>query len=421
MNAPTRPHAPQIQRLTCRAAVLATLAVVLGVSACTSAEPDWHVSGQPSSSPTTVPAQSPSPSVSPTLTVSAADACVATTMAGMTLTQIVGQVMLVGTPVGDPGSVDKLIRTADVGGIFLAGRSHQSAAKLKSGIAALQAAAPADRQLLIALDQEGGEVQTLQGADFPPIPTAVAQGRLGPTTLKKQTGAWAQRLADIGVNLDLAPVADTVPASLGTKNPPIGGYYRQYGSDPAAVAADISIVVSAIQSSGVLTTLKHFPGLGRVKVNTDFSTGATDTVATANDSYLGPFMAGIQAGSGAVMISSATYPKLDPDAIAAFSTPIVTDLLRHRLGFTGMIVSDSLAGAAAVSSVPTGQRAVRFIEAGGDLALTTEASKAPAMIAGLLAKAKASPAFTAAVTGAARYVIRAKYGAGLLGCSPQRG
>jgi beta-N-acetylhexosaminidase len=170
----------------------------------------------------------------------------------------------------------------------------------------------------------------------------------------------------------------------------------------------------------VLTTLKHFPGLGRVHANTDFSTHAVDNVATAHDPNLAPFIAGIHAGTGAVMISSASYPNLDPHSIAAFSKPIVTGLLRDQLGFTGMIVSDALGGAAAVSSVPVGQRAVRFIEAGGDLALTAQSAKAPAMLAGLLAAAKKSTAFTAQVTAAATHVLRSKYAAGLLSCSPSR-
>ena len=341
-------------------------------------------------------------------------------MARMTLAQIVGQVMLVGTPVDDPGSVQSFLLKYQVGCIFLAGRSTRSAAHLKADIKSLQSAAPKGVELFIALDQEGGEIQTLRGADFPPIPTAVDQGKLAYSALKAQATAWATRLAAIGVNLDLAPVADTVSAALGTSNPPIGQYYRQYGSDPVKVAAAISTVVPALQNAGVMTTLKHFPGLGRTRVNTDFSTGATDSVTTAEDPYLSPFIAGIKAGSGAVMISSATYPKLDSEHIAAFSEPIITGLLRDHLGFTGMIVSDSLAGAAAVSSVPTGQRALRFIEAGGDLALTTQASKAPAMISGLMTKATSSPAFKTRVTTAARQVLLAKYTAGLLGCSPTR-
>jgi beta-N-acetylhexosaminidase len=166
----------------------------------------------------------------------------------------------------------------------------------------------------------------------------------------------------------------------------------------------------------VLTTLKHFPGLGRVRANTDTSTQAVDNTTTAADPYLKPFTSGIEAGSAAVMISSARYPKLDANSIATFSTPIVTGLLRQRLGYTGLIVSDDLGAAVAVGSVPVGERAVRFIQAGGDLVLSVNASDAGPMSAALLAAAQASPAFDARVTEAARQVIRSKYQAGLLTC-----
>jgi len=352
--------------------------------------------------------------------VESEQACVDDTMAKMSLRQVVAQLMLVGTPIGSPSSVDSVVRTYGVGGVFLAGRSHESASQLRSAIRSLQAQAPKGIGLFIALDQEGGEVQTLQGADFPPIPTAVAQGQLSQSTLRAQTVTWARRLASIGVTLDLAPVADTVPAALGTGNPPIGAFYREYGSDPTKVAADISTVVTAMQSTGVMSTLKHFPGLGRVLENTDTAAGAVDSVMTSHDPYLGPFIAGIRAGTGAVMVSSASYPNLDSHAIAAFSSPIVTGLLRNQLGFRGLVVSDALGGAAAVASVPVSQRAVRFIGAGGDLALDTQASSAPAMINGLVAAAQSSASFTAKVTAAARVVLRSKYASGLLGCSPRQ-
>jgi beta-N-acetylhexosaminidase len=369
------------------------------------------------SSPSSVATSSPA---APSPTQSAEDACVAATIATLTLPQRVGQVMLIGTPLADLTSVTDLVARYNIGGVFLAGRSRASAADLKAGIAALRSSAPPTTGLLIALDQEGGQVQTLQGNDFPPIPTALEQGGLSSETLRAQTVAWAARLAAIGVTLDLAPVADTVPTSIGYANPPIGAFERQYGADPAAVADDIATVVAAIQSTGVLTTLKHFPGLGRVLKNTDVSTGAVDPVTTTTDPYLAPFQSGIHAGTAAVMMSSASYPALDPQAIAAFSAPIVTGLLRQQLGFTGLIVSDDLGAAAAVSVVPVGQRAVRFLEAGGDLALTVAPATAPAMLDGLLAAAGASTAFAARVTAAATSVLRAKYAAGVLACSPPR-
>ena len=101
------------------------------------------------------------------------------------------------------------------------------------------------------------------------------------------------------------------------------------------------------------------------------------------------------------MISSASYPGLDPAGIAVFSTAIVTGLLRQQLGFTGLIVSDDLGNAVAVSGVPAAQRAVRFIEAGGDLALTVAPDTAGPMIDALLAAATSSTAFAAKVTDAA--------------------
>jgi beta-N-acetylhexosaminidase len=178
-------------------------------------------------------------------------------------------------------------------------------------------------------------------------------------------------------------------------------------------------VVSAAQSTGIITTLKHFPGLGRVRTNTDFGTGATDSVATTDDPYLGPFASGIRAGSGAVMISLASYPKLDSHSIAAFSEPIVTELLRKQLGFTGLIVSDDLGATAAVKSVPIGQRAVRFVAAGGDMALSVRTSDAKPITSALLTEARRSSAFAAKVTAAAAKVLGSKYESGVLTCGPQ--
>src|SRR5262249_51868733 len=173
------------------------------------------------------------------------------------------------------------------------------------------------------------------------------------------------------------------------KTPPIGAFDRQYGSAPEQVADDIHTVVSAAQAAGLLTTLKHFPGLGRVRANTDTSTQVVDYTTTADDSFLKSFVSGIQAGSAAVMISSATYPKLDGSSVAAFSAPVVTGLLRQRLGYTGLVISDDLGAAKAVASVPVGDRAVRFIQAGGDVVLTIKTSDAGPMSAALLAAAQA--------------------------------
>ncbi|GAA2610055.1 hypothetical protein Adu01nite_21100 [Paractinoplanes durhamensis] len=322
--------------------------------------------------------------------------------------------LMIGTAVDDPGDLGDTVAKYHLGGVFLHGRSTRTAGQLRPGIAALQQRA--SLPLLISLDQEGGNVQTLKGPDFPRLPSAQTLGADPAATLRDTTADSARRLAGIGVTMNLAPVADTVPAVLGERNPPIGYWHRQFGSDPAKVAASIRTVVPASQDAGVLTVLKHFPGLGRVTVNTDTSADAADNMATANDPYLGPFSAGIEAGSAAVMMSSARYPRLDPDAIAAFSAPIVTGLLRERLGFPGLIMSDDLGAATALDAVPAGQRAVRFVAAGGDMALTIRPADAAPMSAALAEKAGRDPAFGARLTDAARHVLVAKQRAGLLSC-----
>ncbi|GAB2603484.1 glycoside hydrolase family 3 protein [Paractinoplanes abujensis] len=313
-----------------------------------------------------------------------------------------------------PSGAGDTLRRYHVGGAFLRGRSTHTAAALKSDIAGLQKRA--ELPMLVAVDQEGGSVQTLKGPDFPRLPSAHRLGSGSPAALRDTTRESARRLTGIGVNLNLAPVADTVPTSIGADNPPIGAFRREFGSDPVRVAAAIRTVVPASQDAGVLTTLKHFPGLGRVRVNTDVSTGATDNTATVDDPYLAPFKAGIDAGSAAVMISSARYPKIDPGAVAAFSKPIITGLLREKIGFEGLVISDDLGAARAVTGVPPAQRATRFVAAGGDMVLTIVPSDAAPMAGALIAKAESDQSFRSRVDDAARHVLQTKEKAGLLRC-----
>jgi beta-N-acetylhexosaminidase len=353
------------------------------------------------------PPGAPAPSSKPA-------SCADTILAGFSLSERAGQALMIGTSIDDPRDLGAVVARRHLGGVFLAGRSTRSAAGLRADITALQGRAATP--LLVALDQEGGSVQTLKGRDFPLIPSARRLGAGPRAKLRATVRDSAQRLAGIGVTVNLAPVADTVPAKLGEGNPPIGGFHRQYGSDPDKVAADIATVVAASQGADVLTIVKHFPGLGRVSANTDTSVRVVDNTTTEDDPYLKPFVAGINAGSAGVMISSATYPKIDGSSIAAYSKPIVTDLLRGRLGFTGLVMSDDLGAADSASSLPAGERAVRFVAAGGDLALTIRPEDATPMSASLIAAARKSPAFSARLTEAARHVLLAKDRAGLLKC-----
>jgi len=350
----------------------------------------------------------------PTATTSApVVSCARQTLDRLDLAQRVGQLLVVGLPVADPGAAWGALGGVPVGGVFLHGRSSAGAAAVAGQVAGLQAASPLPLQ--VAVDQEGGYVQTLRGAGFDDVPTAVEEGRLAPADLRAATARWAAQLAAAGITMDLGPVADTVPAGTGAANPPIGASDRQFGSDPGQVAAAVDAVVGALQDAGVVATAKHFPGLGRVTANTDTDPGASDPATSATDPYLDPFAAAVQAGAGAVMVSSATYPQLDPDRLAVFS-PAVVGLLRDRLGFDGVVVSDDLGAAAAVAGTPVGQRAVDAVGAGVDVVLTVRTADAVPMAAALADRAAADPGFAARVQEAALRVLTLKERSGLLRC-----
>jgi beta-N-acetylhexosaminidase len=173
-------------------------------------------------------------------------------------------------------------------------------------------------------------------------------------------------------------------------------------------------VVRGLRSHGVVPTIKHFPGLGRVHANTDTSSGVTDTVTTRHDAYLQPFQTSIAAGAPVVMMSTAFYRRLDPAHPAAFSPFVIRTILRGDLGFRGVVISDDLGSARQVAAWRPGARAVAFLRAGGDLVLTVDPTTLPAMYDAVLARAKRLPGFRAKVDASALRILQLKERRGLL-------
>jgi beta-N-acetylhexosaminidase len=368
--------------------------------------------GQTHSAASTPP---PAPGTPPT------ESCVNTALAGMSEAQRVGQLFMVGVSSSGitPAQADAL-RRAHVGAVQLTGRSSAGIAATKSVVDRLQAlATPAHgamARLLVAADQEGGNVQALTGRGFSTIPSAVVQGRWPDARLESQAADWGRQLRAAGVNVDLAPVADTVPPGQTATNAPIGALSREYGNDPTTVAAHSTAFLRGMTNSAVLTTLKHFPGLGRVRGNTDLTANVTDHQTTRDDPYLQPFRSGIEAGAPFVMASLATYSRIDPAHQAAFSSVILRGVLRGALGFNGVVISDDLGNAVAVKSIPAGQRALRFFTAGGNMVLTDAPSTVGPMISAVLAQLPKNAALRSDVDDSVRRVLTAKQNAGLLTC-----
>ena len=326
--------------------------------------------------------------------------------------QRVGQLLMVDCPTtGVTAATTDAISRYAVGSVILDGTSSAGVQETAVVTRNLQSLAPKGTKLFIATDQEGGQVQRLQGPGFTRIVSGVQQGAITPARLEGFARGWGAQLVQAGVNVNLAPVLDTVPANFGT-NPPIGDLDREYGHTPAVVAPHVAAFVRGMNAGGVETSVKHFPGLGRATGNTDLARNVTDPT-TKRSPYLRPFRAGVDAGSSFVMVSSATYPHIDKTHRACFSRTVIGSMLRGQLGFDGVVVSDDL-GAVALKPLSWGTRATRFIDAGGTMLLTVTTAHVGAMTKAVRSRAAASPAFAAKVKAAVMTVLVAKAQAGLL-------
>ena len=346
-------------------------------------------------------------------------ACVTQAYHQLTLAQRVGQLFLVAVGPGDlagPATV-QAVDQYHFGSVLLP-KNDDGTAALASATAAIQALAPtatAGVRFLVAANQEGGEVQQLTGPGFDVMPSELVQGTWTTSALSAQARTWGSELHAAGVNLNLAPVMDVVPTATAASNAPIGALDREFGSDPQANGEHGVAYVAGMAEAGVASVPKHFPGLGRVTGNTDFTSNVVDTVTTADDPYLDSFRAVVDAGVPYIMVAEATYTQIDPSRLAVFS-PVIMRLLRNGLGFKGVILSDDLGEAKAVASVPAAQRAIEFLDAGGDLVTSQDIGPAEQMAAAVLAQASSNASFRATVDAAAERILAAKQAQGLLPC-----
>jgi beta-glucosidase-like glycosyl hydrolase len=340
--------------------------------------------------------------------------------ARMTTAQRVGQLLMVGTPAtGVSAAAAAAVANQHVGSVILTGRSTAGVTGTRAVANNLQArattAATSGVPLVVAADQEGGKVQVLSGTGFSTMPTALTQGGWATTTLQSASTTWGRQLAAAGVNLDLAPVADTVPsAAFAPRNIPIGYYQREFGFTPATVSAHAAAFTRGMRAAGVMVSAKHFPGLGRVTANTDTTAGVTDGTTTRTDAYLAPFHDAAAAGSEFLMVSSAVYSRIDAANPAVFSSTVINGMVRSDMDYRGVVVSDDLGNARQVAAWSPGTRAVKFIAAGGDLVLTVDATQAPAMASAITTQMSASATFRSQVDAAALRVLTVKQRMGLL-------
>ena len=398
------------------------LSLALACSGCDSTSGSAAASGAPATAAAAGSARPAPTQASPSPQAGQPLSCAARVFSRMTMAQRAGQLFAVGIATSPGSEAARAVRTYHFGSLLVGTTTTASLAELRQVTAADQAlasaAATARVRFFIAADQEGGEVQRLRGAGFAAMPSAVTQGELAPATLQQEAAGWGSELKRAGVNLDLAPVMDVVPPGTAGRNQPIGALRREFGTDPQTVASHGVAFLRGLRQAGVAATAKHFPGLGRVTGNTDLTAGVTDPVTGPGDPYLGSFQAAIDAGVPFVMVSLASYLRIDPHHLAVFSSRTMRTLLRERMDFGGVIISDDMGAAAAVASLAPAARAIAFVSAGGDMILSDSLPAAAAMDIAVLATMKRDPAFRSVADSAVMRILAAKQTYGLLPCTP---
>ena len=260
------------------------------------------------------------------------------------------------------------IERAEVGGIVLLARNITSPSALRKLTRQLRGAAAKGDQppLLIAVDQEGGSVRRIPWA--PPTLTAPELGRLGSTRVARAQGArTGSALRRLGINMDLAPVAD-VPRTSASFMYQQGRTFSFAARRTARLAAAFA---SGLRSRGVLATMKHFPGIGLATRNTDREVSTIRASKAALRADLLPYRRAIRQGLPLIMLSNATFTAYDGKHAAGWSRAIVGELLRDELGFEGVTITDSLNGTAHARGMTVRALATRAARAGTDLILTT--------------------------------------------------
>ncbi|MGK5442271.1 glycoside hydrolase family 3 protein [Micromonospora sp. URMC 105] len=247
-------------------------------------------------------------------------------------------------------------------GHTLFGTNVHDPAQVAASTAALRVGRP---DVLIAIDEEGGDVTRLAHATGSPYPGNAALGAVDDTALTRRVyAAIGAELAALGITVNLAP---TVDVNTADENPVIGT--RSFGADPGRVAAHSAAAVEGLQSVGVAACAKHFPGHGATVADSHHELPTVDvSPALLRERDLPPFAAVVEAGTRAVMTAHIRVPALTGDGPATFSRAVLVDLLRGEYGFTGTVITDALEmQGAALAAGGVGPAAVRALAAGADL------------------------------------------------------
>lgn len=287
-----------------------------------------------------------------------------------TLASRAGELFLLAFAGSDPAPAQQMIRNYHLSGLYLSNDNIPDTSSARALTKAVQETARDSGEafpLLLGVDQEG--TWSVMATDSHPGPGNLALGAAGdPELTHARYRDLALELRQNGLNLLLAPCADV---NTNPHNAIIG--MRSFGTHPEAVGKHVAAAVQGARSGGALSTIKHFPGHGDTLVD---SHRDLPTVSRSREDVwdidLAPFRCGIEAGVDLVMTSHICFDALDPDTPATFSRKILHDLLRKEMGFSGLVISDSMNMHSLRKHFDPVEAAVRAISAGVDLIMLAE-------------------------------------------------
>jgi beta-N-acetylhexosaminidase len=305
------------------------------------------------------------------------------------------QLLLVGFPGTRPGAVSRGLVDRGIGGLLLFRHNVVSAGQVRALLAGLKGRA--EIPLEVAVDQEPGTRVARLAGIVQTAPSARQLGQLPAGRVERYGEATGRDLAALGVTADLAPVLDVTGARW---DGVIGD--RSFGADPATAGRAAVAYLRGLRAGGVAPVGKHFPGHGATTVDSHQRLPVVEaSLARLHARDLAPFRAAIRSGLGAVMVGHLLVRAVDPTTPATLSPAVVGGLLRQRMGFGGLVVSDAMEMGAIAGTVPLPVAAERAVAAGVDQLILSGHSAVPAVLthleqavaAGRLSRARVGEAF----------------------------
>ena len=322
-----------------------------------------------------IPAEARTPGVSVVSTVGGSSCTMQKLISSWSLRRLARETVVVPVAETNIGAVAPEV-AAGAGGVILFG--NWAPADLGDDLTALKQEAPGGIGPLVMTDEEGGKVQRMANL-VGWIPSARRMAAtMSPTEVRRMARRVGDRMRAAGVTMDLAPVLDLDDGDGPSATNPDGT--RSFSLDPAVTATYGLAFARGMRNAGVVPVVKHFPGLGGASTNPDFGAAWTRPWRELEQRGLRPFAAAVQAGLPAVMVTTARMPGLT-SLPATLSRAAIHGALRTRLGFHGLVLTDSLSASAISEAGFTVPRAaVRALRAGADLVLF---NAAPADVAAM--------------------------------------